>query len=195
MGFELTGRVWTPETFADYLQEVQLGWADSVCVHHTAAPSLAQRPHGFTIQHIINIQHFYEGLGWSSGPHLFIDEDQIFGMSSLWRRGVHAKSFNARSIGVEMLGNYDHESPSSGRGLDVIETTAQTVAALLTRMELQADNDTVLFHRDDPKTSKSCPGELINKAWFIDKVRGYMGQTAPMTLEQRVARLERLAGL
>lgn len=199
MGFELVGRVWTPETFTRYLRDVQLGWADSVCVHHTAEPSLAQRPSGLKVQHIKNIQSFYEGLGWSAGPHLFVStDDQIFGMSSLWRRGVHAKSFNRSSIGLEMLGDFDNESPTSGRGLDVVETTAQTVAVLLMRMGLQANNETVLFHRDDPRTRKSCPGVLVNKAWFLDKVRGYMGATAPtqpMTLEERVARLEKIWNL
>ena len=149
MGFELVGQAWDVEAFQGYISDINLSWADSVTVHHTAAPSLAQRPDGFKIQHIKNIQSFYEGLGWSSGPHLFVD-DQVFGMSSLWRRGIHARSFNSHSIGIEMLGNYDHESPSSGRGLDVIETTAQVVAALLKRMKLLATDKTILFHRDDP---------------------------------------------
>ena len=75
-------------------------------MHHTAAPSLAQRPRGLTIQHIRNIQNYYQSqLGWSSGPHLFIDDDQIFGMSSLERRGIHAVSFNRTHIGIEVLGN------------------------------------------------------------------------------------------
>ena len=196
MGFENVGRVWTPDTFSTYIKDVSLAWADSVCVHHTAVPDLAQRPHGWKAEHMNNLRHYYENaLGWSAGPHLFTDSDQAWGLSSLWRRGIHARSFNSHSIGVEMLGNYDSESPSSGRGLDVIETTAQVVAALLTRMKLLATDKTILFHRDDPKTSKTCPGSLINKGWFIGKVQSYMTDAPTLTIEQRLARLERLAGL
>jgi len=191
MGFEIVGQAWDVEAFEGYISDISLGWADSVTIHHTAAPSLAQRPDGFTLQHMRNIAHYYQTqLGWSASPHLFTDEDEVYGMSSLWRRGIHARSFNSHSIGIEMLGNYDSESPSSGRGLDVIETTAQVVAALLTRMKLLATDKTILFHRDDPKTSKTCPGSLINKGWFVGKVQSYMGATQPLTIEQRLARIE-----
>jgi len=191
MGFEIVGQAWDVEAFEGYISDISLGWADSVTIHHTASPSLAQRPDGWKLQHMRNIAHYYQKkLGWSAGPHLFTDEDEVYGMSSLWRRGIHARSFNSNSIGVEMLGNYDSESPSSGRGLDVIETTAQVVAALLTRMKLLATDKTILFHRDDPKTSKTCPGSLINKSWFVSKVQGYMDDAPTMTLEERVARIE-----
>jgi N-methylhydantoinase B/oxoprolinase/acetone carboxylase alpha subunit len=28
----------------------------------------------------------------------------------------------------------------------------------------------VLFHRDDPKTSKSCPGHRVKKPWILDLI-------------------------
>ena len=42
-------------------------------------------------------------LGWSAGPHLFTDEDQIWGMCDFSKKGVHAVSFNKRAIGIEVL--------------------------------------------------------------------------------------------
>ena len=87
MAFELVGQAWDVEAFEGYIADINLSWADSVTVHHTAAPSLAQRPDGFTLQHMRNIAHYYQTqLGWSAGPHLFTDEDEVYGMSSLWRR-------------------------------------------------------------------------------------------------------------
>ena len=88
MGFKNVGRVWTPASLAEYLETRKVpGWVKSITLHHTAAPSLAQRPNGFTIQHIRNIEDYYRrpksqggAGGWSSGPHLFIDEDEVFGM-------------------------------------------------------------------------------------------------------------------
>lgn len=118
MGFENTGRVWTVASLASYLAELRKpDWCDSVTLHHTGAPSLAQRPNGFTAQHLRNIEHYYRVTkGWSSAPHLFVDEDQLWGMCDFRKKGVHAVSFNSRSIGIEVLGEYDTENPLSGRG-------------------------------------------------------------------------------
>lgn len=117
-----------------------------------------------------NLRSFYHGqLGWSSGPHFFIDEDQAWAFTPVSRRGVHAKSFNATHIGIEMLGNYDTEDPNSGRGAEVLRMTAATAKALMRRFGLSASS--INFHRDDPKTDKSCPGKRITKAAFLELVQ------------------------
>lgn len=172
MSFSEVDKVYDRVSFRKRLREVDLSWATGgVTVHHTAAPSLAQRPKGFTIQHMRNIQSFYEKeLGWSRGPHLFTDEDQIFGMSPLSERGIHAVSFNKTHIGVEALGNYDSEDPKTGRGLQVWETTACCVAQILAAKGMEPSTSTINFHRDDPKTKKTCPGTQVDKAWFIGLV-------------------------
>jgi hypothetical protein len=169
MGFELVGESWTAEEFAEYLSEcaIDLDWAEGVCMHHTASPNLAQRPNGFTAQHIRNIADYYQNhLGWGAGPHLFVDDHCIWGMSSLQRPGVHARSYNAAHIGIEVLGNYDTESPFEGRGAQAWRNAALAVNALDARMNYQAE---VVFHRDDPRTNKSCPGNNIpNVSWFVE---------------------------
>jgi len=174
MGFELVGQVWDRGTFREYVSRLPaLSWCRAVCVHHTSSPNLAQRPQGWTIQHMRNLQDFYQRqLGWSAGPHLFTDEDQIFGVSSLYQRGVHAVSFNSYAIGIETLGDYDSEDPLTGRGLECWKTSAAAVAILLDHLKLPANGETVLFHRDDPKTSKTCPGGKVDKEWFLGLVRG-----------------------
>jgi N-acetylmuramoyl-L-alanine amidase CwlA len=156
--------------FARYLDEVKFPtWRPrSIVIHHCAAPSLAQRPHGFLDQHMLNLQDFYEGKGWSAGPHLFIDEDQAWLFTPLNQRGVHAISFNSSSIGIEMLGDYDTEDPKSGRGLQVLTTTAEVVRLLMKKLSLTKKD--ILFHRDDPKTNKTCPGKKITKEWFLSIV-------------------------
>ena len=55
-------------------------WRPSfIVLHNTAAPTLAQRPNGFTKQHILNLEGFYRDTqGWKAGPHLFIDDKQIW---------------------------------------------------------------------------------------------------------------------
>jgi len=157
--------------FPAYLASLQwIKWTPTLIVmHHTAAPSLFQRPHGLSRQHIDNLKWYYEneaaGAPWSAGPNLFVDDRQIWTFSPLTARGVHAVSYNATGIGIEMLGDYDSEDPWSGRGLQVLTTTCHAVKALLARLSLTPA--AIRFHRDDPKTSKTCPGRKITKEAFL----------------------------
>lgn len=174
MSYNNTGKVWTPDSFGEYLKTLKRpDWAKAVCLHHTASPSLAQRPKGWTIQHIENMREFYKGMGWKSGPHLYTDEDQVFGMTPLTETGVHAVSFNRSAIGIEALGFYSkgQEDPKSDRGLYVWLNTARITRLLLDWLTLPINEKTVLFHRDDPKTSKDCPGSQVSKDWIIQEIK------------------------
>lgn len=168
MGFENVGRIWSPESYAEYLGTLKRPeWCTSITLHHTAAPSLAQRPHGLAIRHIENIVSFYKDKGWTTGPHLFVDDHQLFGMCDLRRKGIHAVSFNSSSIGIEVLGDYDKENPKTGRGLACWRNAGAATRALLGWLGLGATEKTVLFHRDDPKTTKTCPGTRVKKDWVL----------------------------
>jgi len=169
MGYENVGRVWTSGSLAQYLATIKKPvWCEAVTLHHTAEPSLAQRPNGLLIKHIENIRDWYiTDKGWSAGPHLFIDEDQIFGMCDLRKKGVHAVSFNKSAIGIEVLGNYESEDPKKGRGLACWKNAAAAARVLLDWLDLDANEETILFHRDDPTTKKSCPGAKVKKDWVL----------------------------
>lgn len=172
MSFSNSGVVWSLDTFKNYLAGVpKPDWCKAICLHHTAAPSLAQRPKGLLAQHIKNIQDFYETKGWKSGPHLFIDEDQVFGMTPLTEKGIHAASFNSYAIGIEVLGDYDLEFCDKGRGLECWQTAAATTKLLFEWLVLPINARTLLFHRDDPKTSKTCPGTRVSKQWVFDLIK------------------------
>lgn len=181
MGFENTGRVWTPSTFATYLATIKPpAWATSITLHHCGAPSLAQRPNGFTAQHLANLKHYYSvTMGWSSAPHLFVDDDQLWGMCDFTKRGVHAVSFNATSLGIEVLGNYDTENPRAGRGLACWRTAAQATKQLAEWLKIPVNESTILFHRDDPKTTKTCPGKKVQKDWFLGLVGAPIADPVP----------------
>jgi hypothetical protein len=165
MAFENVGLVWTPESLKEYLSTIiRPDWCRAITLHHTGSPSLTDRPHGFTIRHIENIADFYRNTKkWSSGPHLFIDEDQIFGMCDLRKKGIHAISFNHFAIGIEVLGNYDRENPLSDRGLACWKNTATTTKVLLDWLKLDVNEETVLFHCEDPNTNKTCPGLKVTR--------------------------------
>lgn len=173
MAYENVGLVWTANSFEKYLSTIERpAWCQSVVLHHTAAPSLAQRPKGILLAHIENLRNFYrDQQHWSAGPHLFIDEDEIFGMCDLRQKGVHAASFNRSAIGIEVLGNYDVEDPRSGRGLACWQLAANVTASLLEWLGLEASPYTIFFHRDDPLTKKTCPGNLVKKDWILNLVK------------------------
>lgn len=171
MSFNNVGLVWVPETLETYLASIQPPtWIKAICLHHTASPSLQQRPKGLTIQHIKNIRDFYIEKGWKSGPHFFADDDEILGMTPVTETGVHAVSFNRMALGIEVLGYYDSEPHNSGRGLACWQTTAMATKILLKWLNLEPNHKTVLFHREDPKTSKTCPGTLVSKTWVLDLI-------------------------
>jgi hypothetical protein len=191
MSFSNVGKVWTRDSFHRYLSGLKRPeWIKGVTLHHTGAPSLATRPRGFAAQHIENIANYYKGeLGWKSGPHLFIDDDQCFGMTPLTERGVHARSFNATHIGIEVLGEYDTESPFEGRGLACWTMTAGITAAILEWLgadvgAVDFKRPLLTFHRDDPKTSKTCAGRKIEKEWFVELMRSAQSSPLGMAPEQ-----------
>lgn len=187
MSFANVGKRWSTASFPGYLRtQPRPKWAKSVTLHYTASPSLAQRPHGFTAQHIENIRDFYvRKYGWNRGPHFFTDEDDIFGMTPPTIQGIHAASFNSTSIGTEALGLYDKgcEDPKSGRGLAVWKTTASCNRAILDWLGLPVNKDTVKFHRHDPKTTKTCPGTLVDLDWVIGLILEAKPGSLPDTAE------------
>ncbi len=107
----------------------------------------------------------YERKGWKAGPHLFIANDGIWLFSPMRKDGVHASRLNRRSIGIEVVGNYNSEvwsGRTKSNALGVIMT-------LLNRLVL-AEND-IYFHRD--VSTKSCPGKVISKEWLFYELAAF----------------------
>lgn len=183
MSFANVGKSWKVDEFKSYLKTLTPpAWAKAVTLHHTASPSLKIRPNGLTDQHVINLRDFYKNeKGWSAGPHLFVDDYRIMGMTPLTEKGVHAVSFNSTSIGIEVLGDYGEEDPHSGRGLECWENAFAATAALLEWLGIEPSSKTVQFHRDDPATSKSCPGDKVRKDWVLLGITVALGKKPAAT--------------
>jgi hypothetical protein len=167
----IIGNSFSPETFDSYVHELQwTSWRPSfIVLHNTATPSLAQRPNGLSRQQINNLQSFYrDDRGWSAGPHLFVDDKQIWVFTPLTLSGVHSPSWNKLALGIEMLGNYDKESFNSGRGLAVRKNAVSAMASLCSALGL--DPHTIRLHREDPLTTHACPGKNVRKLEIIQEV-------------------------
>lgn len=171
----IVGLPFTSDAFDSYCHGLSwMAWRPTfIVVHNTAVPTLAQRPKGFTKTHMQNLVSFYrDQKGWSAGPHLFIDDKQIWVFSPLTMSGVHSPSWNKLSIGLEMLGNYDSESFDSGRGLEVRKNTVAAMATLSAALGL--DPFSARFHFEDPLTNHKCPGTNARKGDLLTEVHDLM---------------------
>lgn len=176
---EIVGQNFGPVHFADYVKGLDLANADwkpeFIVLHNTGSPNLAQRPQGLTEQHIQNLKSYYEGLGWHAGPHLFVDDQQIWVFSPLTAPGVHSPSWNNVSWGVEQLGDFTPEDYLSGRGLAVRSNAIAALAVLSHYGGI--DSSTLKLHRWDPLTThRDCPGDTCanNLASIISDVHDYI---------------------
>lgn len=170
----IVGRSFGREEFDAYCQSLTwTSWRPSfIVLHNTAVPALAQRPDGLTRQHIQNLESYYRGLGWSAGPHLFVDDRQIWVFTPLTTTGVHSPSWNRLAIGLEMLGDYANESFSSGRGAEVRKNAVAAMASLSEVLGL--DPDATRLHKEDPRTHHNCPGKNVAKQEVIAEVKAAM---------------------
>ena len=137
-------------------------WAMGVTLHHTWKP---RRQDWRGLRTMQGIKKYYEGLGWDSGPHLFIAygspdpaDDGIWQMTALNEMGIHAGyPANRQHWGMEVVGNYDVE-PWPWALHDLVKGAT---LALLDWRGLAVGASTLKGHREwgSPKT---CPGKAID---------------------------------
>lgn len=143
-------------------------WINSICLHHTWRPTLAQWRGYHSMQ---ALGFYYHKLGWSAGPHLFLAADTpgpftdgIWSGTPLAVTGVHAGVCNLHSIGIEVVGNYDAEPWPPHVSALVYGVTV----ALMKWGHIPPDR--VRGHREchSPKT---CPGKMVDMAHVRAELR------------------------
>lgn len=165
--FRMDIRRWaTPADLARHLDHHHpniCSWWQRIVLHHTVAPTLAQWRGRRSME---ALQRYYTGLGWDSGPHLFIAvgspraaDDGIWQLTALSERGIHANRCNPYSVGIEVVGWYDRAAWSMPMRSMVYDVLVQL-------QRWQRRPITIIGHRDcgSPKT---CPGRAID----LDVVR------------------------
>lgn len=176
----IVGQSFSPAQFKDYCHSLAWNaWRPSfIVLHNTAVPTLAQRPSGFTAQHIKNLETYYrDQRKWEAGPHLFIDDRQIWVFTPLTQSGVHSPSWNKVSLGIEMLGNYETESFTTGRGLKVRKNSIAAMATICGVLGI--DPQTTKLHKEDPDTTHACPGKHVKKTEIIHGIHKSMIAASP----------------
>ena len=172
---EVVGSSFNSADFDEYCHQLQwTAWRPSfIVLHNTGIPSLAQRPSGFTKIHINNLVKFYRDVqGWRAGPHLFIDDKQIWVFTPLTVSGTHSPSWNKVALGIEMLGDYEKEIFDKGRGLQVRNNAVAALATVCAVLGL--DPHLIRLHREDPLTTHACPGKNVRKLEIIQQVNDLM---------------------
>jgi len=172
----IVGNNFVAASFDSYCHTLQWNsWRPSfIVLHNTGIPSLADRPDGLTQGQINNLQSFYRDTqGWSGGPHLFVDDQQIWVFTPLTMSGTHSPSWNKVALGIEMLGDYETESFTAGRGLLVRKNAVAAIATLSAILGL--DPLQMRLHREDPRTTHACPGKNVRKLEIIQEVQDLLG--------------------
>lgn len=161
---EIVGQRFSSDEFEAYVRAQVFGAFDPkfVVVHNTASPTIKQRPHGFTAQHMKNLVSYYRDTQkWSAGPHVFVDQNGIWVFTPLTAPGVHSPSWNRVSLGIETLGDYRTEPFE--------DPIKQHLLACLTVLHdaLGLDPALLKFHYEDELTDHDCPGENLDKAALL----------------------------
>lgn len=184
MSIPIVGKCFSKaEVFEDYLSGLKFAaWRPRyVVMHHTGAPDLKTwqgwqtRPKPVTdTQWMLNLQKYYEGLGWQRAPHFFFTPTHYCVLSLPTERGTHAVSFNSNSWGVECVGDFDREPFETVADRYADGLAALHIAAGLTPRPYERGVRGLHFHRDDPKTNKTCPGQRVEKAKLIPLIESKM---------------------
>lgn len=175
----------TAAQFLAYLDSLKWGtWRPRfVTMHHTGAPNLKtwrdwqSRPKPISDeQWMKNLAAYYGNeMGWSAGPHFFFTPNNFCVLTPPTGRGVHAVSFNAMSWGVECVGDFDVEKFDGAVRDKYIEGLACLhIASGLALAPFERGVRGLHFHRDDLKTTKTCPGKGVDKAAVIKLVQAKM---------------------
>jgi len=147
--------------FAEYIKDYNFGTlpANKLVIHHTWKPTKEQWNGRHSIQ---GLKSYYERKNWWAGPHLFIADDGIWLFTPMRKNGIHAGKGNWRSIGIEVVGDYDSKKWDG----ETKENTLFVIKAL--QEKLKINNEYVKFHRDYSR--KSCPGHAITKEWLFKEL-------------------------
>lgn len=171
----------TAQGFMDYLESIKFGaWRPRfVVLHHTGAPTLRNwndwQGRVTDEQWMRNLASYYgNNLGWGSGPQFFFTPKHYCVLSLPDRRGIHAAAFNSVSWGVEAVGNFDVEPFDGIMKERVIEGLACLHVAMGLTPDFVKNQRGLHFHRDDPTTSKTCPGKKVDRDPLIAAVKARM---------------------
>lgn len=148
------GRCLSPAAYREYVQHAGQAIV-RVIAHHTYIPTLADWRGESTMR---AMRAYYEGLGWTSGPHAFVGPDGIWIMSPLGalNRG-HGKE-TRDEINVEIVGDYTKVRPSG-------EVLSYAVECLATLVDASGGEVIHVLRKHNDYANTACPGARLTADW------------------------------
>lgn len=164
-------------TIQELIKELENYEFTQLHIHHTWKPTHSS----FNGKNHLALQ---EGMynyhtkvnGWSDiGQHLTLFPD------GKWMTGrpfnqvpASISGWNTGALAVEMLGNFD--SPGTGEfnslGYDKLEGDQKREIIMLMKYFIDKYGEkTIVFHRENPNTKKTCPGTSIDKEKLIQEAK------------------------
>ena len=174
-----------PSEFAAYVDTLKwVSWKPTMFVlHNTGSPTLAQWLNGGATpaQRMVNLKHYYQGLGWHSAVHWFACPDRIWELCDPTQDGVHCSCCNHVSLSCEMVGDYSTEEFGSGPGAQVRDNAVQLMAVIHRKFGWDPRVFTpwskgLAFHRECVADHHACPGSRVDKGDMINRVVARMAQ-------------------
>lgn len=112
------------------------------------------------------IHQWHQNNGWSGiGYHFVIRKDGTIERGRPRATiGAHAEGFNSRSIGINIVGDFEQAQPTGAQ----IESAAQLIAELADIYSLTPTGETVVGHGDLMPTT--CPGRNLKAV--LQTIRG-----------------------
>lgn len=151
---------------------------NKIIIHNTGRPNMRQwtrvKVYPNRMEGLTSWYRDQQSPPWKGGPHLFVDDKGMWLFNPLWKQGTHSPSFNSTSWGIEMVGDYETEPFDRGFGAKVRDNATLAAAVLLRHRQLPANGKTIVFHREDKKTTHACPGKNVDKDDFVRRVQEVM---------------------
>jgi len=194
---EIDGRCMTADEFVSYVEglEFPTPTATRIFLHHTWKPTPDTWKGKSTI---LAMKDYYEKQqwtdsqgkvheGWTAGPQLFVAQDGIWLFSDLRYDGVGVYGHNYRTRHLEMVGDYDNQTPSGA----ILQNTIAALGILHERLGL--DITKLAFHRDF--SSKTCPGKAVTKDWLIPQIEEWIAAYRQSKTEETPTLRQSLTGM
>jgi GH24 family phage-related lysozyme (muramidase) len=188
-----SGKGYTRPEFRAWLRTQPKPPYHRAIVHNTDAPFIVP-PHGIPAR-VAALKNFYQNeRKWSGGPDFFVfgGEDKVY-LGSPLGKSIGCTGWNGNSFHVETEGKFTTASRQDPRiagseAAKAWDTNAWVFAELCEWMGWPIDGTHIMLHKEaktdnDPKTKTThdCPGNLIGKGWFLNRVQVAAGIIAGPT--------------
>ena len=150
-----------------------------IVLHNTGAPNQKQwndflaKKGNTLLKRLGNFESFYRvNQKWKAGPHWFVSQQGWLMGTPSTQRGTHTPSWNAISLGIETVGDFDSDAFDDKTRDNVIHLLACLHAALGIQPEpFELGVRGLHFHKEDKATThKHCPGKAVSKPDVVKRV-------------------------